>query len=80
MTNLNWIKPKYRKIIAQVIITEEDCGVYLKRPWIFRVSNASCTFFSYDDFGNDMNKTFAALNGCIANEAEKIDLAIWDKG
>ena len=80
MNNLNWIKPKYRKIIDQVIIEDDDCGVYLKRPWIFSVSNASCTFFSVDDYDNDINKTFVALNNCIAQEATKIDADIWDKG
>lgn len=80
MKNLNWIKPKYRKIIDEVIIENDDCGVYLKRPWIFYVSNASCTFFSFDDYDNDINKTFAALNSFIAQEATKIDADIWDKG
>jgi len=84
MNNLNWIKPKYRKIIDQVLIDDESsgggCGVYLKRPWIFSASNGSCTFFSFDDYDNDINKTFAALNNCIAQEATKIDADIWDKG
>ena len=80
MNNLNWIKPKYRKIIDQVLIEENDCGVYLKRPWILSASNGSCTFFSFDDYDNNINKTFVALNNCIAQEATKIDADIWDKG
>lgn len=80
MTDINRIKPEYRKIIHEVILTEEDCGVWLKRPWIFSASNASCTFLSFDDYENNINKTFAALNKCIADEAEKIDPDVWDKG
>lgn len=80
MKNIDWIHSKYHKIIDEVIFTDEDCGVYLKRPWIFSVSEASCTFFCFDDFDYDIEKTFQALNKCIASEAIKIDPKIWDKG
>tara|TARA_Y100000389_G_C17159916_1_gene363873 strand:+ start:235 stop:477 length:243 start_codon:yes stop_codon:yes gene_type:complete len=80
MKNISWIDRKHRKIIDEVIITDEDCGVYLKRPWIFSVSEASCTFFCFDDFEYDMGKTFQALNECIEIEAVKIKPEVWDKG
>ena len=80
MKNINLIDPELRDLIDEVIVTNVDCGVYLKRPHIFSVSNASCTFFCFDDFHYDKAKAFQALNQCIADEATKIDPEIWDLG
>ena len=70
-------------MIKQIDNELEGIGVWLKRPFIFSVSEASFTFFNYADFEDDKHPHLSALislNDCIENEAEKISNKRWDNG
>jgi hypothetical protein len=86
-TGINIINKKYQHIIDSVQDEPSGLGVYLKRPWVFDGSNASCTYFDYDHyhyeglpFDKVRSKTIRDLNACIRMEATKIDPDEWDKG
>ena len=78
--SLSLIKPKLRHMIDEVIVTEDEIGVYLKRPYVFSVTDASLTFFDLDDCERDGLDPWSELNQCIADEAVAIDPDVWDKG
>jgi len=78
--SLSSIKPNLRHMIDEVIVAEDAIGVYLKRPYVFSGSDASVTFYDFDDCEADGLDPWAALNECIADEATAIDPEVWDKG
>jgi len=79
MGNLSIIHKRHHKIIDAVDDEGSGVGVWLKRPWIFSVSEASCTFFDYSLY-EDRKQAIKDLNKCIAEEAIKINPEEWDKG
>ena len=86
-TGINIINKKYQHIIDDVEDEPYGIGVYLKRPWIFSVSEASCTFFDLDSgdyehlpHSKKRNAAIRDLNKCIREEATKIDPDEWDNG
>jgi hypothetical protein len=86
-TGINIINKKYQHIIDSVQDEPWGVGVYLKRPWIFDGSNASCTYFDFDHYAYEdlpsnkvRNKAIKDLNACIRDEATKIDPDEWDNG
>lgn len=78
--SLSSIKPSLRHMIDEVIVAEDAIGVYLKRPYVFSGSDASVTFYDFDDCEVDGLDPWAALNECISEEATAIDPEVWDKG
>jgi uncharacterized protein YigE (DUF2233 family) len=76
--SLNQIKPELRHMVDEVIDAPDGVGVWLKRPYVFYVTGASTTFFDYEMCAADGLDPWAALNECIADEAEKIDPTEWD--
>ena len=81
--NIHLIHKKHRNMINSVDLDDEGVGVWLERPYIFSVSEASCTFFPFELFEDDKDpfkSTVKALNECIKQEATKIDPLVWDKG
>ena len=81
--NIHLINKKYHNIINSVDLDDEGVGVWLERPYIFSVSEASCTFFPFELFEDDKDpfkSAVKALNECIRQEATKIDPEQWDKG
>tara|TARA_R100001440_G_scaffold45066_3_gene64829 strand:- start:2134 stop:2400 length:267 start_codon:yes stop_codon:yes gene_type:complete len=86
-TGINIINKKYQHIIDDIMDEPYCIGVYLKRPYIFSVSEASCTFFDLDSSDYEhlspskkRNAAIKDLNACIRDEATKIDPDEWDKG
>lgn len=85
MENLSIIHKRHHKIVEFVDDEGSGVGVWLKRPWIFSVSEASCTFFDYslydDDFMTPLQirkQAIKDLNKCISKEAMEIGLEEWD--
>tara|TARA_R110001592_G_scaffold236760_6_gene495387 strand:- start:3884 stop:4153 length:270 start_codon:yes stop_codon:yes gene_type:complete len=85
--NIKIIDKKHQHLISIVADEDDAIGVWLKKPYIFSVSNASCTFFDlnspdYEDlsWSKARQQAIEDLNECIANEAEKIDPTEWDNG
>ena len=81
--NIHLIHKKHRNMINSVDLDDEGVGVWLERPYIFSVSEASCTFFPFELFEDDKDpfkSAVKALNECIKQEATKIDPLVWDKG
>lgn len=78
--SISRIKKNLRHMVDEVIVSENDIGVYLKRPYVFSGSDASVTFFDFDMCEADELDAWASLNECIADEAIAIDPNIWDKG
>ncbi len=85
MENLSIIHKRHHKIIEFVDDEGSGVGVWLKKPWWFSMSEASCTFFDYSNYDSGMTplqkrkQAIKDLNKCIANEATKIDPKEWDK-
>tara|TARA_R110001606_G_scaffold380986_1_gene541855 strand:- start:291 stop:494 length:204 start_codon:yes stop_codon:yes gene_type:complete len=67
-------------MIDEVIVAEDAIGVYLKRPYVFSVTNASLTFFDLDSCEIDGVDPWVLLNECIAEEAMAVDPEVWDEG
>jgi len=67
------IYKKYQHMVCALDIESSGIGVYLKRPYIFSVSEASCTFMPFELF-EDKKDPFKscvwAINQCIREEAE----------
>jgi hypothetical protein len=78
--SISKIDPKLHHMIDEVIVADDAIGVYLKRPYVFSVTNSLLTFFDLDDCEADGLDPWSALNECIADEAIAIDPKEWDKG
>ena len=85
-TGINIIHKKHHRIIDSVQDEPWGVGVFLKRPWIFSVSEASCTYFDFSNYDDDLpfekirKLAIKELNQCIAHEATKIDPDECDEG
>ena len=74
------INKNLRHMVEEVIELEDAIGVYLNRPYVFKVTGASTTFFDLEDCAADGLDPWDALNECIAEEAQPINPETWDKG
>lgn len=77
MGYISKIDKNLRHMVEEVIVSQDDIGVYLKRPYIFSTTSASTTFFGLEECEAE---AWAELNECIADEAMAIEPETWDKG
>ena len=81
--NINLIAKKYQHMIEDIDVESSGLDVWLKRPYIFSTSEASCTFMPFELF-QDKKDPFKscvwAVNQQLRQEAIAINPKDWDEG
>tara|TARA_Y100001972_G_C7493172_1_gene249999 strand:+ start:144 stop:410 length:267 start_codon:yes stop_codon:yes gene_type:complete len=81
--NIHLIFKKYQHMIADIDVEPSGLDVWLKRPYLFSGSDASCTFMPFELF-EDKKDPFKscvwAVNQQLREEAVAIDPKDWDEG